>query len=182
MTLPRSLDQSAYRIIQEALTNTLRYARGAMAHVAVRYQSDQLELEVTNDQRDNRGRKITQGRPRAHRDARTSRRVRWAPRGWPETRRWFRDSLSAPAHREPAVRISVLLADDDELTRRGLRLIIESDHDLIVAGEAANGQEAIHLARAHQPDVVLMDIRMPDVDGLAATRQIVEGSEDGPGS
>jgi YesN/AraC family two-component response regulator len=80
------------------------------------------------------------------------------------------------------VRISVLLADDDELTRRGLRLIIESDHDLIVAGEAANGQEAIHLARAHQPDVVLMDIRMPDVDGLAATRQIVEGSEDGPGS
>jgi signal transduction histidine kinase len=55
MTLPRSLDQSAYRIIQEALTNTLRHARGAMAHVAVRYQSDQLELEVTNDQRDNRG-------------------------------------------------------------------------------------------------------------------------------
>jgi DNA-binding NarL/FixJ family response regulator len=76
--------------------------------------------------------------------------------------------------------ISVLLADDDELTRTGLRLIIESDKNLTVVGEATDGQEAIHLARALRPDVVLMDIRMPAVDGLEATRRIVEAAQDGP--
>jgi DNA-binding NarL/FixJ family response regulator len=76
--------------------------------------------------------------------------------------------------------LSVLLADDDELTRTGLRLIIESDPGLRVVGEAADGQEAIHLAWALRPDVVLMDIRMPGVDGLEATRQVVEAAQDGP--
>ena len=76
--------------------------------------------------------------------------------------------------------IGVLLADDDELTRTGLRLIIESDRDLTVVGEAGDGQEAVHLARALRPDVVLMDIRMPAVDGLEATRRIVEGAGEGP--
>jgi DNA-binding NarL/FixJ family response regulator len=76
--------------------------------------------------------------------------------------------------------VSVLLADDDELTRTGLRLIIESDPDLTVVGEAADGQEAVHLARALRPDVVVMDIRMPVMDGLEATRQIVQETRDGP--
>jgi DNA-binding NarL/FixJ family response regulator len=76
--------------------------------------------------------------------------------------------------------ISVLLADDDALTRTGLRLIIESDRDLTVVGEAADGREAIHLVRALRPDVVVMDVRMPGVDGLEATRRIVEAAQDGP--
>jgi DNA-binding NarL/FixJ family response regulator len=76
--------------------------------------------------------------------------------------------------------VSVLLADDDELTRTGLRLIVQSDPDLTVVGEAADGQEAIHLTRALRPEVVVMDIRMPRVDGLEATRQIVEETRDRP--
>jgi DNA-binding NarL/FixJ family response regulator len=66
----------------------------------------------------------------------------------------------------------VLLADDQELVRAGLRLIVDSASDLTVVAEAANGRQAVRLAREARPDIVLMDIRMPDTDGLAATRQI----------
>jgi DNA-binding NarL/FixJ family response regulator len=72
--------------------------------------------------------------------------------------------------------IGVLLADDDELTRTGLRLILESDRDLTVVGEAGDGLEAVHLARALRPQVVLMDVRMPGVDGLEA----IEAGGEGP--
>jgi DNA-binding NarL/FixJ family response regulator len=69
--------------------------------------------------------------------------------------------------------IRVLLADDQALVRAGFRVLIESEPDLEVVGEAADGREAHERAVAEQPDVVLMDIRMPDVDGIEATRRIV---------
>ena len=70
--------------------------------------------------------------------------------------------------------IDVLLADDQALIRDGFRAIIEREPDLRVVGEASDGAEAVELTRRHRPAVVLMDIRMPRVDGLTATRRVLE--------
>jgi DNA-binding NarL/FixJ family response regulator len=71
------------------------------------------------------------------------------------------------------VTIRVLLVDDEELVRFGLRTVLESADDIDVVGEAADGADAVSAVRTLRPDVVLMDIRMPRVDGLAATRQLL---------
>jgi YesN/AraC family two-component response regulator len=68
--------------------------------------------------------------------------------------------------------IRVLIADDQAVVRGGLQLILEGQHDIQVVGQAANGAEALELVRNLQPDVVLMDIRMPVLDGIEATRQL----------
>jgi DNA-binding NarL/FixJ family response regulator len=68
--------------------------------------------------------------------------------------------------------IRVLIADDQSLVRAGFRLVLENHPELEVVGEAANGNQAVHSVGRLEPDVVLMDIRMPELDGIAATRQI----------
>jgi RNA polymerase sigma factor (sigma-70 family) len=78
------------------------------------------------------------------------------------------------------VSVRVLIADDQTLVRAGFRKILEADTEIEVVGEAADGLEAVEAAHALSPDVVLMDIRMPRLDGLAATRQLVDQEKDGP--
>jgi len=68
----------------------------------------------------------------------------------------------------------LVIADDHALLRSGIRSMLAGEPDLEVVGEAANGQEALELCRSLQPDLVLMDVRMPRMDGLAATRAIKE--------
>ena len=72
--------------------------------------------------------------------------------------------------------ISVVVADDQVLVRAGFRLLVDTAPDLRVVGEAGTGEEAVEVARQAQPDVVLMDIRMPKVDGIEATRRILGSS------
>ena len=74
--------------------------------------------------------------------------------------------------------ISVLIVDDQHLVRTGLRMILEAEDDLIVVGEAADGVEALAQARRLTPDVVLMDLQMPRLDGISATRRLL--AESGP--
>ncbi|MFI0824129.1 response regulator [Streptomyces roseolus] len=68
---------------------------------------------------------------------------------------------------------TVLIADDQPMQRFGFRMLLESQDDMTVVGEAANGTEAVRQVAAHHPDVVLMDIRMPGLDGIEATRRII---------
>jgi DNA-binding NarL/FixJ family response regulator len=74
----------------------------------------------------------------------------------------------------------VLLADDQSLVRTGFRMILKAEPGIDVVGEAADGAEAVALARELRPDVVLMDIRMPGTDGIEATRQIAGGGDGSP--
>jgi DNA-binding NarL/FixJ family response regulator len=80
----------------------------------------------------------------------------------------------APVGGSGPVSVRVLVADDQALVRAGFVSLLSAADDLTVVAEAADGHEAVAAARAHHPDVVLMDVRMPHLDGLAATRQIAE--------
>ena len=76
--------------------------------------------------------------------------------------------------------ISVLVADDQEIVRTGLTMILDAQPDIEVIGEAADGREAVELARQLRPDVCLFDVRMPGMDGIEATRQLAGPDVDEP--
>ena len=76
-------------------------------------------------------------------------------------------------------RLRVLIADDQALVRAGFRMILEAQPDIEVVGEAADGETAVDLARRHRADVILMDIRMSGLDGLEATRRLIDPGQPG---
>jgi CheY-like chemotaxis protein len=111
-------------------------------------------------------------------NAGTRSRLRRHARGQGRRRRLPGDGFPPSGRRqESGVSIGVVVADDQAIVRAGFRLLIDSEPDLTVLGEAADGAEAVAVARKTAPDVVLMDIRMPVMDGIAATRQIATGGD-----
>jgi DNA-binding NarL/FixJ family response regulator len=76
--------------------------------------------------------------------------------------------------------VKVLIVDDQSLVRAGFRMILDAEPDIEVVGEASDGLEAVIAARETTPDVILMDVRMPNVDGLEATRRLLDGKDEGP--
>ena len=166
--LPADIDLSAFRIIQEAVTNVVRHAHTGQCQVSIGQQDGQLSIEVTDSGRGGTtagtGYGITGMRERA---ALLGGRLSAGPR--PDG--GFRVTARLPVPRGPMT-IQVILADDQPLVRAGLRMLIEQTPGIDVAGEAGTGAEAVQLVRDADPDVVVMDIRMPGMDGIEATQLI----------
>ena len=180
--LPPGVDVSVYRIVQEALTNTLRHAQATQATVDIRYLPASVDIEVADDGRgatdarwdtDGGGHGLAGMRERAGL-------FDGAFEAGPQIEWWLRcpSHVADRARRSGGLRVSIriLLVDDQTLVRTGFRLILGSEPDFEVVGDAADGQEGIELGRRLRPDVALMDIRMPRMDGIEATRRLTTAS------
>ena len=174
--LPDTTQLALYRTVQEALTNAHKHGDG---HVRLRigHAADGVAVELVNTVAvpSERGRRRGGLRADRHARARTCRRRVAARRS--RRRRQLRRPRPLPGRRGAPMTIRVVLADDQALMRSGFRVLIDSAEDLEVVGEAATGDNAVRLARSTRADVVLMDIRMPGTDGIAATRAITEDDD-----
>ena len=176
--LSPALELSIYRVVQEALTNVVKHAPGARAAVDLTVSAADVRIEVADDGGPLAGSAGPEGRagqrghrPRDSRDARANRRVRWLAGGRTARRRRLPRARRGPG-RGGGVTTSVLVVDDEALLRTAFSSLINAEDDLEVVGEAADGRQAVHLATGLSPNVVVMDVRMPVMDGIEATRRI----------
>src|SRR5262249_27072002 len=165
--LPAGIDLSAYRVVQEALTNTIKHAQASQAEVALRFRRDGLDVEVRDDG-------VGAGNGDGGGNGLIGMRERVAVYGGAFTAgsdpgRWVRRPGRVPA-RGLGMSIRILVADDQPLVRSGFRMVLDGRSDLELVGEAGDGLEALRLSRELDPDVILMDVRMPNMDGVEATR------------
>ncbi len=165
--LEGAVDQAAYRILQEALTNAARHGVG-VARVELAFGGAALELAISNPSAGQTGR--SNGGHGQGRNARARDVARGQPRSGACQRVVSRPG--ATALRRSASVTRVLIADDDGLMRAGLIELLSGESEIEVVGEASTGREAVDRARRLTPDVVLMDVRMPDLDGIEATREL----------
>ncbi len=171
--LPAGVDLSGYRIVQEALTNTLRHAGPAHARVVVRCAERHVDISVCDDGTGGSG---ANGTGPGHGPPGIRERVslyggelRTGPRlggGY--------EVIARPTPARQPMSVRVLLADDERLVRAGFRMILNAEPDIEIVGEAADGHEAVAAARRLRPDVVLMDIRMPGLNGIDATTRLLD--------
>ena len=214
--LPAGLDLSAFRIVQEALTNVVKHSGADRCQVRLGYGPGDLLIEVTDHGvagpaggcgggarhpaerhrgqrhrgqrhcgqrhrgagdpgRPGHDRQRAAGRARHHRHAGTGQPVRRRIQRGAASWWWFRGPGQAAATFS-FMTLRVLVADDQALVRAGFRGIVAATPGFEVVGEAGTGAEAVEQARRHLPDVVLMDVRMPEMDGIEATRQITRSA------
>jgi two-component system, NarL family, sensor kinase len=201
MRIPPDTELALFRVVQESLTNVRRYSGSATAQVRLRFQSDQIQLEI-EDQGKGMPEEIlrSRGTPAllgvgiqgmrermrqlsgrldissgAHGGAKVvatvpvSARLREASAatGAAET-----VGVSRAAEEKSSPLKRVLIADDHEMIREGIRHALQNERDWVVCGEAADGKEAVEETLALNPDLVILDINMPVLNGLAALRQI----------
>ena len=163
---------AAFRILQEALTNVLRHAPGARVSASLRRTAAELQIEVADD-----GGARPGTRPGGGGHGLVGMRERAALYGGTLEAGPRADARlhgrRAPTGRRWLMEIRVLIADDQAMVRAGFRMILDVEPDMEVVGEAADGEQALVVARHTRPDLVVMDIRMPVLDGVAATRRLL---------